>query len=95
MPTLSAEACTNHPGREASARCSACRLSYCRECVSEHEGLIFCGICLRKRTDHSPRVSRGLRRISRLLAPLGGWLLLWIAFYTLGRIVLSFVRAVS
>jgi hypothetical protein len=95
MPNLSAETCANHPGREASARCSACRLSYCRECVSEHEGLIFCGICLRKKTDRSRLVSRKLKGIPPLLASLGGWLLLWIAFYTLGRIVLSLVRAVS
>ena len=95
MPSLSAETCANHPGREASARCSACRLAYCRECVSEHEGLIFCGICLRKRTDRLPRVSRSLKGVPRLLMPLGGWLLLWFAFYMFGRIVISLVRAVS
>ncbi|MFB3904790.1 MAG: hypothetical protein ACE15E_15165 [Acidobacteriota bacterium] len=95
MATLLTETCRNHPGREASARCSACRFSYCRECVAEHEGLIFCGACLRKRTRRSPRISRRLRHIPGLLAPLAGWLLFWIAFYTLGRIVLSLVRAVS
>jgi hypothetical protein len=95
MPNLSAETCANHPGREASARCSTCRLAYCRECVSEHEGLIFCGICLAKRTGRPPRASGGLKAIPRLLGPLGGWVLLWLAFYMLGRIILSIVRAVS
>lgn len=95
MGNVLSETCANHPGREASARCSGCRLSYCRECVSEHEGLIYCGVCLRKRTDRSHQVRRKLEGLPRLLAPLAGWLLLWVAFYALGRIVLSVVRAVS
>ena len=38
--------CWNHEAREAACRCPACGRSYCRECVSEHEGRLLCAACL-------------------------------------------------
>jgi hypothetical protein len=40
--------CTNHPQREASARCPECRRFFCRECVTEHDDRVLCASCLAK-----------------------------------------------
>lgn len=38
--------CAYHGDREAVAFCRGCAQSFCRECVTEHEGTIYCGHCL-------------------------------------------------
>jgi hypothetical protein len=86
--SIAQERCFNHGSREAVARCPKCERYFCRECVSEHEGRVICAFCL-KRLSPEP-VSRyplaGLVRAAQILM---GALLLWSAFYLLGRALLS------
>jgi formylmethanofuran dehydrogenase subunit E len=49
--------CQRHPGREAAARCPSCQQSFCRECITEHEGRMLCLACLTKRSQ--PATGRG------------------------------------
>lgn len=87
--SLLRQRCFHHPGREAAARCPACRRFYCRECVTEHEGHVLCAMCLGDRTGLGRR--RG-RRLGWLLAPVqlaGALLLSWLCFYALGQALLA------
>jgi len=42
--------CAVHTEREASAQCRGCGRLFCRECVTESEGAVFCSPCLAART---------------------------------------------
>jgi late competence protein required for DNA uptake (superfamily II DNA/RNA helicase) len=46
--TLRQRRCSNHPTREASARCPECGQYYCRECITEHDDRVLCASCLAK-----------------------------------------------
>lgn len=80
--------CLHHPVREAAARCPECRQSFCRECVTEHEGRVICTPCLRRltrpvetrRANFAPLV-RGLNWAIGLVAGV-------LCFYALGQILL-------
>jgi len=80
--------CFHHPVREAVGRCRACERYYCRECVTEHEGRLFCALCLAKEV--GPRVAKGrsLARITGAVGAVSGFLLAWLFFYLVGRILL-------
>jgi len=89
MSLLAQHRCVIHAGREAAARCPSCRQFFCRECVTEHDGRIFCAACLRKKS--APRVKEQ-RRLGVLLGPVAlvsGFLLTWVAFYLLGQVLLK------
>jgi hypothetical protein len=90
---LVAERCFSHPDREAAARCSTCRRYFCRECVSEHAGLIVCGACLKKIPQAGAGPTGLWVRATLFLKPLGGATLLWLVFYLFGRSLLAVVRA--
>lgn len=89
MMDLSSRRCSNHPHREAAARCPACGRFFCRECVVEHEARVLCASCLAAIL-HPPR-KRGrkvLGLIGHAARVAAGFLLLWLFFYYLGRILL-------
>ena len=84
MSTLASQRCFNHPAREAAARCPVCRNSFCRECVTEHDGRMMCANCLRAAT--VPTTTRRLpwKLLGRAGQALTGMVLLWLLFYLLG-----------
>ncbi len=88
MNSLARQRCFNHSGREAAARCTACQRHFCRECVTLHAGLMTCGSCLNSRKGSRRRSARP--RSTTALAVL--WplslLLLWAAFYSVGRLLI-------
>lgn len=92
-PRLRVMRCVRHSEREAVARCPACGQSFCRECVSEHEGKLLCAACLAKETRAADGVSnsrirkdrtrlwRGLRCVCAVFA-------LWGFFFLMGELLL-------
>lgn len=89
MSGLVHQRCVAHAAREAAARCPSCRMFYCRECVTEHDGRVLCVSCLSKQAE-PPRRAR--LPLGRALVPvqLGlGLGLAWAAFYLLGMVLLQ------
>ena len=77
------QTCFNHASREAAARCPGCRRFFCRECVTEHDGRVTCGSCLRKA---APVAGKRRRRFTPVLAIMG-LLTAWFFFYGLGELL--------
>ena len=86
--TIALERCSNHASREAVARCPECGRYFCRECISEHEGRVFCAFCLKRLGTKVIRRNR-LASLVRVVEVLIGVLLLWSSFYLLGRALLT------
>ena len=86
--SIAQERCSNHASREAVARCPECGRYFCRECISEHEGRVFCAFCLKHLSVKPIRRYRlaGLVRVAQVVA---GVLLLWSSFYLLGKALLT------
>ncbi len=90
METIARKRCANHEGREAAARCPRCRLYFCRECVTEHEGQIVCAACLAgASTGAGPR----RRRLAAAVGPAArlarGVVLAWLFFSLTGKALLA------
>lgn len=89
MSNVVHQRCRNHGLREAVARCVECRRYFCRECIVEHEDRILCAGCLslllEPKADRKWRVG-GLAQAGQFFA---GLVILWIAFYTIGRALLQ------
>jgi hypothetical protein len=81
--------CYNHAEREAAARCPECKRFFCRECVSEHDDRVLCAACLVKRTRPGFTKRYHLRGVVVMLQAMVGLVLLWLVFYTIGRILLN------
>lgn len=47
-PNLPRRHCMRHSQREPVAKCLGCGGALCRECVSQHDGKIYCVHCLAK-----------------------------------------------
>lgn len=62
--------CFNHLQREAVARCRSCSRSYCRECVTEHAGVLRCANCIGRSEERRPAAVRTLPLPDALLAAL-------------------------
>ncbi len=77
--------CRHHPSRPAAARCPSCGGFFCRECVTEHEGLMLCANCLGR---VSPMPGRRPRPF-RVLAALTGFAALWGSLYLVGRLLIA------
>lgn len=93
MPALNLpQTCWNHETREAVCRCPVCFRSFCRECVSEHEGRLLCAACLRLAAVAAPPDGPGLRRIAPLAMFVGGFFLAWLIFFGMGKSLLEIVR---
>jgi hypothetical protein len=85
---IARERCSNHASREAVARCPECGRTFCRECISEHDGRVVCAFCL-KRLSTKPVRRYRLARLVPLIQILVGVLLLWSSFYLLGKVLLT------
>ncbi len=80
--------CLNHPEREAVARCPSCLRFFCRECITEYSGKVLCSSCLRKAHDAQTRLS-ARSWLSCGTAAAAGFMMLWLIFYSVGRILAS------
>lgn len=90
MTHLHQRHCLNHDAREAVARCPECGHFYCRECIAEHEDRVICAACLRKTLRRSDTQRSSLPVWLAQTAAFGFSLMVgWLAFYWIGRILLS------
>ena len=80
--------CWNHEGREAVCRCLQCGRSYCRECVSEHQGRLLCAACLATAVRVDERKRGPLRRVAPAAMMLAGLLLAWMVLFGAGESLL-------
>jgi hypothetical protein len=85
---IAAQKCFNHRRREAVARCPGCGRTFCRECITEHEGRAICAGCLGRLV--APRGGSAPRFASALLAARCalGFAGLWLFFYAIGQALL-------
>ncbi len=91
---VQSQRCLFHAMREAVARCPECGSSYCRECIAEHEGRIICATCLQRLLRPAAPAPRRWGRAARMLAgSLCGVLLGWLAFYGIGRLLMTLPSA--
>lgn len=81
--------CLHHADRESVARCPECRRSFCRECITEHEGRVICARCLARLLAPPSRPARSFRAITHPLAVAAGLLSAWLLFYGFGLAVLN------
>ena len=88
-PGLHTRRCVRHVSREAAARCPACGEFFCRECVVEHDGKLLCAPCLAKATTAGERRHERLAGVRRAAGTTAGMLLLWLALYGLGELLLK------
>ncbi len=89
MTNLLQKQCLNHPQREAAARCPECGHFYCRECITEHDDRVICSSCLKKLLRPEAQQRRSFSALARLAAFSLSLFTAWIAFYWVGRILLS------
>lgn len=95
MTNLHQRQCLNHAAREAVARCPECGQFYCRECIAEHEDRVICAACLRKMLRSTVKHRRPAGAWLTRGALFGGSLTLgWLAFYLIGKILLSIPASV-
>ena len=86
--------CVRHDSREAAARCPACGGFFCRECVSDHEGRLLCAACLAKLAAATKTGKRNWKGIFRGLTLGAAVLVVWLAFFTVGMLLLKIPTAV-
>jgi hypothetical protein len=84
--------CWNHEEREASCRCPACGRSYCRECVSEHEGRLLCAACLSRVTAGAEPSGGRLQRLAPAAMIAAAILLAWLTYWAAGESVMAVIR---
>src|SRR4051812_36811847 len=89
MNSLALQRCLHHGTREAVARCPECGHSYCRECIVEHEERVLCAGCVKKILSRSGRTTNIALKILRGAHVALGFMVLWLFFFALGRILLA------
>ncbi len=95
MTQLHQRHCLNHETREAVARCPECGHFYCRECIAEHDDRIMCAACLRKLLRPPEKPARAVpARLARLAAFGFSLMIGWMAFYWMGKMLLSIPASV-
>jgi hypothetical protein len=87
--------CWNHEAREAACRCPACGRSYCRECVSEHEGRLLCAACLSRIAANRESKSGPAVRLASPAMIAAGILLAWLIFWAAGASLIALVHRVQ
>ena len=88
MPSLITAHCSQHASRESVARCPECQQSFCRECITEHDGRVICAACLRKLTRATERKPLRWDWLIRPVHWVIGLGLAWMSFYWVGRLLL-------
>jgi hypothetical protein len=81
--TLLDQRCFNHDLREAVAQCPSCKLFFCRECVTEHDGRMICVACVTALTRDAHKTER-IARARWTVTAVAGLLIAWLVFYYLG-----------
>lgn len=71
MPAFAA-VCANHPQREASGICVACRTQVCSECSTKVDGINYCVACLGRLGPGQSRVAEASPQLSATSASI--WL---------------------
>ena len=89
MSKLTQQRCAHHEDREAAARCPECGRFFCRECVTEHEGRLFCASCLRKISNGARRGVARFRWLLWTVQILTCFVIVWLFFYLSGRVLAS------
>ncbi|KAF0178356.1 MAG: rhomboid family protein [Limisphaerales bacterium] len=89
MADLTQHRCLNHTAREAVARCPSCTQFFCRECITEHDGVIICAGCLRKQAAAPAARRAKWNLIGRAGLAALGFLACWLWFYAAGQILLA------
>src|SRR5580658_10096129 len=92
MPLELQQRCWNHEAREAACRCPACGRSYCRECVSEHEGRLLCAACLSGVTAGLEPDSGRVRKSAPTAMVAAAVLLAWLTYWAAGESVMALIR---
>jgi hypothetical protein len=87
--------CWNHEAREAACRCPACSRSYCRECVSEHEGRLLCAACLSLVVARSDQAAGGLGKLAPPGMIAAGILLAWLIYWAAGASLIGLIRRIE
>jgi len=87
--TLRQQRCSNHPQREASARCPECERYYCRECITEHDDRVLCASCLAKIARKEETARRWWTLAPRVVLALIAVIVISVAFLLLGNMLLS------
>ncbi len=77
--------CYNHASREAVARCPQCSHFFCRECITEHDDVIMCAVCLEKSSKSTKQRNPFLKHLIRVLLCGISFFVLWIIFYYFGQ----------
>lgn len=93
MASLGAQFCFNHPVREAVGRCPECGRTYCRECITDHDGRILCAACIQQlagsREEKKGQLVRWLR-VGVIPARVAfGLFVAWVFFYSIGRMLVA------
>ncbi|HEX8312704.1 MAG TPA: rhomboid family protein [Chthoniobacteraceae bacterium] len=94
MSVVAAQRCLNHPAREAVGRCPECTRTFCRECITEHEGRILCADCLTKLArapEAKPRRKLPLWPPFQLAT---GLVTAWLFFYFIGKLLVAIPSSV-
>lgn len=85
MTAFAAKRCFVHPSREAASFCTACRRSFCRECVTEHDGRLICASCIANIDSAGPRRTRRYAWLGTAASLFVAVAFSWLFFYMLGR----------
>lgn len=93
MQEIVQQRCFRHRQREAVARCLDCEQFYCRECVTEHQGRLLCSACLSRQAESVIGDTGKGAVISRIVQFACGSLMIWLAFYLVGYLLLSIPSA--
>jgi hypothetical protein len=81
--------CFLHGDRVAVARCGSCGRHFCRECVTEHEGRMICGGCLRRGAGPKRAARRWLRGVGAVAHTVAAVFVAWLFFHWIGLIMLE------
>ncbi|MGA3240549.1 MAG: hypothetical protein ABSG03_30115 [Bryobacteraceae bacterium] len=84
--------CWNHDAREAACRCPGCGRSYCRECVSEHEGRLLCAACLSVVTSGREPGGGRVGNLAPAAMIAAAILLAWLTYWVAGESVMAVIR---
>ena len=89
MPALDSQLCWNHENREAVCRFLGCRRSFCRECVTEHNGRLLCASCFAAAIPAAKSRSGSLRKLATPLLLASALLLGWLVYWGFGEVVIG------